>query len=106
MAVILHLVGLVIRTSRIIHDHDESTVEGAAHSSLVERLRCVGLRRSDSFAVLVAECIGELLYRFAQRQGENVIDCSEHLCLALLDVGRLFTVSDHTAQFQSEFPKF
>ena len=91
VTVILHLVGLVIRPTRIVHRHDESAVDGAAHHLLIERLRRVRLGRTDRLAALVAEGIGELLKRFADSQRKHLVNLTQHTRLGLVDA-RLLTV--------------
>ena len=102
VTVVFHLVGLIVRASRVVHDHDERTVEGVSDDFLIKRLRGVLLRLAKGLAILVAESIGELRGRFAKCQHEHVIDGGQHLGLCLFQVGSLLTLCHHVAQLKTE----
>ena len=105
MAVELHLIGLVVRASWVVHHHDESAVELVAHHLLEEFLRGICLGFSHSLSILVAMGVGELRGRFADGEGEHAIYRCEHLGLGLLDVSSFLAFSHHLAQYQSVFPQ-
>ena len=105
MAVELHLIGLVVRTSWVVHHHDESAVELVAHHLLEEFLRGICLGFSHSLSILVAMGVGELRGRFADGEGEHAIYRCEHLGLSLLDVSSFLAFSHHLAQYQSVLPQ-
>ena len=101
MAVILHLIGLVIRATRVVHHHQESTIQAMSYRLLVEALRSIFLSLAHLLAVLVTEGIGKLLHWFAKCQRQHVIDGSEHLILTSLDGARLLALCHHLAQLQA-----
>ena len=101
MAVVLHLVGLIIRTAGIVHRHDEGAVEGTSHNLLIERLGGVFPGRAQSLAVLVLEGVGELLWRFADGHDDHPVYLTQHAGLGLVD-GVLLTVPlGHVAQLEA-----
>ena len=103
VAVVLHLVGLVVWTTWVVHHHQEGAVQVLAHCLLIETLRSIFLSLANLLAILVAESIGKFLYRFAESKTQHVINLTEHLVLASLDSCRLLTLSHHLAKFQSIF---
>ena len=102
MTVVLHLVGLEILTTRVVHHHDESAVDGSAHHFLIERQRGVLLRLAERTAVLILEGIGERLRGCTQRQFEHAVDLCQHVGLGLGDIGRLLLLGHHIAQLEAE----
>ena len=102
MAVIFHLVGLVVGTARVVHDHDEGAVELMADGSIVKLLRGVGLCLAHGLAVLVLEGIAKLLHGLSQGERQHVVNGSEHLCLALLYGSSLLAVGHHLTQLQTK----
>ncbi len=106
VAVILHLVGLVIRVARVVHHHDEGAVELPANGGLVEALGGIGLSLAHLPAVLVAEGVAELLDRLAQGEAEHVIDGAEHLGLAGGNLPGVLAGGGHTAQLQPVLAQF
>ena len=103
MTVVFHLESLVIRSSRVVHHHDESAVQVATHRLGIELLRRVSARLAHLLAILVHVSISELLHGLAQRQAEHAIDGRQHLRLATGNGGRFLLVGHHLAQLQSEF---
>ena len=102
MAVILHLIGLVVVATRVIHHHDKCAVQFVAHHFLIERLRCILLGRSQCLAVLVAESIGELLDGLTQCDDQHVVHLAQHLRLTLLNILGLLSFSHHLTQLQTK----
>ena len=103
MAVVLHLVGLVIGSARVVHHHDECAVDFAAHRLLVELFRCVLAGLAHLFAILILMSVGELLHRLAQRDAKHAIDVAQHLGLASLNGLRRGLRGNHFAQLQAVF---
>ena len=68
-----------------------------AHYLVVERLRSEAAWFAHSLAVLVAELVGELLYRLAHRDRQHVVYGAKHLGLALVDCDNLLAVGHHLA---------
>ena len=106
VTVVFHLVSLIIWTAGIIHRHNESAIDRAAHHLLAEGLRCIGLGWSDSLAVLVLKGIGELLRRFADSHHEHLVDLAEHTRLGLVDGSLLTILLGHIPQLQTIFAQF
>ena len=105
MAVVFHLIGLVVRTARVVHRHDERAVDRTAHRGLVELQRGVFPRCANGLALLVGKGEGELLHGLAEGDGEDVVDGAEHLYLALLQGCRFLAVGTHLAQFEAKLPQ-
>ena len=106
MAVILNLIGFMIGTARVVHDHDERSVNRSAYRSLIKLLRRVGSGLACRLSVLVVKGIGEGLYRLAHRHYQHVVDGSKHFCLALSHGIGLLPCLNHAAKFQSELAQF
>ena len=106
MTVVFHLVGLIIRTTGIVHRHDEGVVDGTTHHLLTEGLRGVSLGRTNGLATLVLKGISELLGRFADGHHQHLVDLTEHTGLGLVDRGLLTLLLGHVAQLQTVFTQF
>ena len=100
VAVVLHLVGLVVVVTGVVHHHDESAVQGATDGLLIELTRGVFAGCGHSLALLVAEGVGELLDGLAKGNDQHMVYLAEHLGLALLDILLFLSVSQHLAQFE------
>ena len=94
-------VGLVVRAGGVIHYHDVTAAEVLADVFVVERERGVFLGLAQGLSVGVAQGPGELLHGFAEAGGQNAVDSGEHLGLALLEGGGLFTLGGGAAQGES-----
>ena len=105
VAVVLYLVCLVIRTTRVVHHHDECALNRVAHYLVVERLRCEAARLAYGTTVLVAELVCEFLHRLAICHREHTIDGREHLGLAVGNGLWLLAGSHHAMQLKSILAK-
>ena len=102
MTIVLHLISLVIRTTRIVHRHDESTSDRTSHNFLGKLKRGVLLSWCKGFALLVLKGISEGLNRFSDGQTEDAIDLRQHLGLSLVDISSRLLRSHHITQLESE----
>ena len=102
MAVVFHLISLVVRTARVVHNHDKCAFDAIAHNLAEEFLRSIFLRSAYSLAVLVGESISKLLNRFAESHREHVVDGGEHLSLALVDSLSVLSLGNHIAKFKTK----
>ena len=101
VAVILHFVGLVVLTTRVIHYHDKSTVERFAYHLFIKRLWGIFFRLAYSLSFVILKSIGKLLWRYADGILKHVIDLAEHTCLSLLNGRSLLVFLYHIAQLQT-----
>ena len=101
MTIILHLVGLVVRTARVVHHHDKRTVQLPTDSLFIERFRGVTLRLCQLFAVLILEGISELLHRLAQGETQHLVNLSQRFSLSLLNISSFLTLSHHLTQLET-----
>ena len=68
VAIILNLVGLIVRTTRVVHSHNKGTIKRTAHCLLVEFLWCIGLCLTNLLTILILESKGKGLHWLAQRK--------------------------------------
>ena len=106
MTIIFHLIGLIIRATRIVHRHDERAVERTTHHLLEEGLWRVFLSRALSLAILILKSIGELLNRCTDGECEHPIDLAQHLGLGFLNILRTLALCHHIAQLESKLTQF
>ena len=105
MAVEVDGVCLVVWTRRVVHKHEVVVLQVGTDVSLIERERGE-LLRFHRFAVSVLACPGELRWRFAEADGEHVVDRGEHLRLLLLQRVFLAAFGGHVAELEAVFAEF
>ena len=74
MAVVINLVSLIIRSTRVVHHHNKRTIKRTTNRFLVEFLRCIGLHLTHLFTALILVGVVERLNWFAKRKRQDVID--------------------------------
>ena len=102
MPVILYFIGFMIRTSRVVHDHDKRSVKRSTHSSLIKLSGRIGTGRACGLTVLVAKSISKCFYRLTHCHYQHIIDGSKHFCLALYNGIGFLSCRNHTAKLQSK----
>ena len=70
--------------ARVVHSHNESTVQRVSDCSIVELLRRVSLWLAYLLSVLVLESILERFYRLTDSKRKYMVDGSKHSRLTLL----------------------
>ena len=106
MTVVFHLIGLIVRTARIVHRHDESAIERTTNYRLIERLGGIFLSRALGLAILILKGIGELLYWRTNGECEHTVDLPQHLGLGFLNILGTLALCHHIAQLESELTQF
>ena len=77
MAVVLNLVGFVVGTRGIVHNHHVLVAEVTPYKLLIEALRGV-LFCTDSLALSIAERVGKLRRRLSQIEYQETIHALEN----------------------------
>ena len=74
MAVVINLISLIIRSTRVIHHHNKRTIKRTTNSLFIEFLRCISLHLAHWFTILILVGIAKRLNWFAKRKRQDVID--------------------------------
>ena len=74
MAVVINLVSLIIRSTRVVHHHNKRTIKRTTNGLFIEFLRCISLHPAHLFTILILVGIAKRLNWFAKRKRQDVID--------------------------------